>query len=197
MSDVTNRTSITVTDAARKKFFEVTAAEKREGHGLRLIVRGGGSPQPEFGLNFVAPDEDTSNDEMVESEGMKVYFAKETAKFLEGATLDFVETISESGFKVDAPHAGLPRPTGPVAEAVMKVLAEKINPAIAGHGGQISLVAIEDSTAYLRFSGGCQGCGMANVTLKQGVEKALLEDVPEIKRVLDVTDHASGSNPYY
>ena len=86
---------------------------------------------------------------------------------------------------------------GPLAEAVQKSLDEKINPAVRSHGGFVELVAIEDETAYLRFGGGCQGCGMINVTLKQGVEKVLFEDVPEIKKVMDVTDHASGSNPYY
>jgi len=108
-----------------------------------------------------------------------------------------VDTLTESGFKVDAPNSGIPKPSGPVAAAVQRVLDEKINPAIAAHGGHISLVAVEDATAYLRFGGGCQGCGMVNVTLKQGVEKTLFADVPEITRVMDVTDHASGANPYY
>lgn len=197
MSDATSEIKITITDAARTKFHEIISAEKRDGHGLRLIVRGGGTPDPEFGLNFVPPDEDTGDDVVVNNGDMRVHVAANLAKFLDGATVDFIETISESGFKIDAPKAGIPKPTGPLAEAVEKVLNEKINPAIAGHGGSISLVAIDDTTAYLRFAGGCQGCGMADVTLKQGVEKALLEDVPEIKRVLDITDHASGTNPYY
>ena len=197
MSDATSEIKVTITDAAQKKFHEIIAAEKRDGHGLRLIVRGGGTPQPDFGLNFVPPDEDSSNDVVVEAGPIKVFLASDIAKYFDGASVDFIESISESGFKIEAPKAGIPKPSGPLAEAVEKVLNDKINPAIAGHGGQISLVAIDDSTAYLKFSGGCQGCGMANVTLKQGVEKALLEDVPEIKRVLDITDHASGTNPYY
>ena len=84
-----------------------------------------------------------------------------------------------------------------MADAVQKVLDEKINPSVATHGGFVDLVALEDGVAYLRFGGGCQGCGMINVTLKQGVEKVLFEDVPEIKKVMDTTDHASGDNPYY
>jgi len=76
-------------------------------------------------------------------------------------------------------------------------LDENINPGVASHGGHISLVAAEDGVAYLRFGGGCQGCGMVNVTLKQGVEKVLFADVPGLSRVMDVTDHAAGSNPYY
>jgi Fe/S biogenesis protein NfuA len=68
---------------------------------------------------------------------------------------------------------------------------------VAGHGGHIDLVAVENDTAYLRFGGGCQGCGMVKATLKEGVEKVLLEEVPEITKVMDVTDHAAGTNPYY
>ena len=68
---------------------------------------------------------------------------------------------------------------------------------LAAHGGHVSLVAIEDETAYLKFGGGCQGCGMVNVTLKQGVEKIVFEEVPLIKKIMDVTDHAAGTNPYY
>jgi len=188
---------ITVTSAARKKFLEVLEAENRPGQGLRIIVRNGGTAQPEFGLNFVAPDDVREDDVVHEIEGIRIHTDPASAKFLEGATVDFIDTIAESGFKIDAPNAGIPKPTGPVAEAVQKVLEEKINPAIASHGGFISLVAIEDDTAYLRFGGGCVGCGMVNVTLKQGVEKILLEEVPEIRRVTDTTDHASGTNPYY
>jgi Fe/S biogenesis protein NfuA len=86
---------------------------------------------------------------------------------------------------------------GEVDERVTTVLEVIINPSIASHGGRADLVAVEDGIAYLRLSGGCQGCGMASVTLSQGIEVALREHVPEIERVVDVTDHAGGSNPYY
>ena len=188
---------ITITDTAKKKFIDAAVAEKREGQGLRVIVRNGGTHKPEFALNFVGPDEATDGDTVVDAGGLKIHADAESAKWLEGASIDFVETLNESGFKVDAPKAGLPRPTGPVADAVQKVLDEHINPAVASHGGHVDLVAIEDKTAFLRFGGGCQGCGMINVTLKQGVEKILFTEVPQITKVMDVTDHAAGENPYY
>ncbi len=188
---------ITVTEVAKKKFLETIEAEGRQGHGLRVIVSNAGTQQPEFALNFVAPDEVREDDRIDDVGEFKVYMDPQSAKHLEDATIDFIEDLTESGFKVDAPKAGIPRPSGPVAEAVQTVLQEKINPAIAAHGGQVSLVAVEDATAYLRFGGGCQGCGMVNVTLKQGVEKTLFEDVPQITKVMDVTDHAAGTNPYY
>ena len=81
--------------------------------------------------------------------------------------------------------------------SVIQVLEEQINPAIAAHGGRADLVAVEEDTAYLRLSGGCAGCGLAAVTLSQGIEVAIRESVPEIVNIVDVTDHASGTNPYY
>ena len=85
----------------------------------------------------------------------------------------------------------------PAAEAIQKLLAEQINPAVAAHGGLISLVDVQDDTVYIRLEGGCQGCGMADVTLKQGIEEQIKRTVPQIATVLDVTDHAGGANPYY
>ncbi len=87
--------------------------------------------------------------------------------------------------------------SGDVAQRLLQVLDEQINPAIAAHGGRADLVAVEEDTAYLRLSGGCAGCGMAAVTLSQGIEVAIRESVPEIVNIVDVTDHASGTNPYY
>ena len=188
---------IEITQTAQDRFLEVIKAEGREGHGLRVTVSGGGTARPEFALTFVAPGEAGDADLVEDVGAFKVYVDPESAKFLEGASVDFVDTLNESGFKVDAPNAGIARPEGPLAQAVQKTLEDRINPGVASHGGFVELVAIEDGTAYLRFGGGCQGCGMINVTLKQGVEKVLFEQVPEIKKVMDVTDHASGSNPYY
>jgi Fe/S biogenesis protein NfuA len=87
--------------------------------------------------------------------------------------------------------------SGPVAERVIAVLEEQVNPSIAMHGGHAELVAIEDEIAYLRLSGGCQGCGLAQVTLSQGIAVAIQDSVPEITQVVDVTDHATGDNPFY
>lgn len=188
---------LTLTETAKKKFVEIIAAENRAGQGLRVTVEHGGTPAPEFALNFVIPEEIVDDDTIVDLGELKVYVNSASAKFLEGATIDFIETIQESGFKVDAPNSGVVKPSGPEAEALQKTLDEKINPSIASHGGFIDLIAVEAGTAYLRFGGGCQGCGMVNVTLKQGVEKVIFADVPAITKVMDVTDHASGANPYY
>lgn len=111
---------------------------------------------------------------------------------------------------VELPIAQVPAPASPeiggmdagelrgsVAERTAAVLERVVNPAIASHGGRAELAAIDGKVAYLRLGGGCQGCGMAGVTLTEGIEQAILRAVPELERVLDVTDHAAGENPYY
>ena len=124
---------------------------------------------------------------------------------LTGATLDMSRDLLNPGLEIDNPNSPSPKIdpaltaelTGPVAQRVQEVLARQINPAIASHGGVAELVAVEGETAYLRLGGGCQGCGMAQVTLSQGIEQAIKAAVPEITNIIDVTDHASGENPYY
>jgi Fe/S biogenesis protein NfuA len=123
---------------------------------------------------------------------------------LQGATLDLPRHSDQGGLVLRNPN----RPktpqlgedielTGTPEEKIRQLLDQQVNPAIAAHGGRVDLVAVDDSIAYVRLSGGCQGCGMASVTLSQGVEAEILDSVPEISEVIDVTDHASGANPYY
>ena len=128
---------------------------------------------------------------------------------LRGSTIDVADSTSGGGLfvrnpqaqaspAVESPHSGpAPELSGEVAERMTQLIDQQINPAIASHGGYCELVALEDATAYVRLSGGCQGCGMASVTLSQGIEVQVREQVPEIQRVVDVTDHAAGTNPYY
>ncbi len=84
-----------------------------------------------------------------------------------------------------------------VKDKVQKILDEMINPGIAGHGGFVDLLDVKENVVYLRLGGGCQGCGMVNVTLKQGIEATLKDEIPQIAGVIDQTDHAGGTNPYY
>ena len=91
----------------------------------------------------------------------------------------------------------VPTATGPIVDRIQQVLEEQINPAVASHGGLVSLIDVKENVVYVELGGGCQGCGMANVTLKQGIEVAIKEAVPEITEVYDVTEHADGTNPYY
>ena len=188
---------ITVTELAKQKALEAAEGENRKGNGLRVTVENGGTSTVQYALNFVGQGEEQPGDTVVDAGELKVHIGAESARYLEGATIDYVDGLTESGFKVDAPNAGPPQPEGPVAQAVQNVLDQKINPAVAMHGGVVQLVGLKDDVAYLRFGGGCQGCGMIDVTLKQGVEVAIRDEVPQITQVMDVTDHAAGTNPYY
>ena len=127
---------------------------------------------------------------------------------LRGSLLDVTTGENGAGMTIANPNqppvkaspAMAPPPadlSGDLAQRIIQVLEQQINPSIAAHGGRADLVAVEDESVFLRLSGGCAGCGMAAVTLSQGIEVALRESVPEITRVIDVTDHAAGANPYY
>jgi len=84
-----------------------------------------------------------------------------------------------------------------LATKVQELIDSTINPAVAGHGGFVQLMEVKDNRVYIQMGGGCQGCGAADVTLKAGIERLIKEELPEIEEVLDSTDHASGTNPYY
>ncbi len=104
------------------------------------------------------------------------------------------EVVEVKDYRDALPKPGLETPEG---EAIQRLLEERVNPSVAAHGGHISLVDVKDNTVYIRLEGGCQGCGMADVTLKQGVETEIKRVAPNITAVLDVTDHAGGTNPYF
>ena len=112
----------------------------------------------------------------------------------------YIRTLTnEAGDKVELPSLGIMNPMGEteVKSKIQEILDTMINPAVAGHGGFVELLDVKENVVYLRLGGGCQGCGMVNVTLKQGIEMTLKEEIPQIVGVIDQTDHAGGSNPYY
>jgi Fe/S biogenesis protein NfuA len=171
---------------------------------LALRIGMSGSPvSPQFDLTLVGMAEQADDEEMVDGGGFTVFVRKADAEILEGASVDYVERVNESGFEVRPARARRPGPkgadgipTGPIADRVRSVLETQVNPAIAAHGGMISLVDVDETDVYVEMSGGCQGCALSRMTLKQGVERMLREAVPELTAVHDVTDHASGDNPY-
>ena len=194
---------LSITDAARDKILEVRAAEpSAEALALWVTVTGESGGAYTYDMSFRALDDAGETEVVQHHDDLPVVVDGDSVEALVGATLDFTATgmVMQNPNK-PAPRVAAPPPvadlSGPVAQAVMQVLEEQINPAIASHGGRADLVAVEESIAYLRLSGGCQGCGMASVTLSQGIEVAILDHVPEISEVRDVTDHASGTNPYF
>lgn len=178
--------------------------DNEEGEGefaLSIEVTGFRGPQFSYELAF-APLADKAENWVVERHGdLAVIFPKADVGKLDGAALE----LTEQGLAMNNPNSPAP-PTisapagdlsGPLVERVQQVITEQVNPAIAAHGGGAELVSVDGTIAYLRLFGGCQGCGLAQVTLKQGIERILLESIPELSQVVDVTDHASGEDPYY
>jgi Fe/S biogenesis protein NfuA len=175
---------------------------------LRISMEG--SPlAPRFELTLVGREERRADETELDSDGITVLLAGTDAPALEDAVVDFVERVNESGFEVrttDATKDGAAQegasgaaapPQGELADRVRQLLDEQVNPGIAAHGGVITLVDVKGTEVYLEMSGGCQGCAMSRLTLRQGVERMLRQAIPEITEVHDVTDHTSGANPYF
>ncbi len=185
---------LTITDAAKKKILALFEGEEQKDLALRVAIRGRGPGGFRYELQFVGAEERGAEDTVVNAGGFDVLVDPDSAPNLKGATVDFLDGVTESGFKVDNPN---PLWTDPKAQAVQEAIDTQINPGVASHGGHVALLDVKDDIAYIALGGGCQGCGMADVTLKQGIEVLLKEAVPEIRQVIDTTDHAAGKNPYY
>jgi Fe/S biogenesis protein NfuA len=205
--DINGVPVLRVTDAALLVVLEARASEKSE-QSLALWVEINGSlgGAYTYDMYFQAAADVRPEDWSDERGGMVLVVSSESIEKMRGAVLDVHGggMVIENPNQPPAPTAASPAMAGPpadlsgdVAQRVLQVLEQQVNPSIAAHGGRADLVAVEDASAYLRLSGGCAGCGMAAVTLSQGIEVALRESVPEITRVIDVTDHAAGTNPYY
>jgi Fe/S biogenesis protein NfuA len=198
---ITDRRVLDVTPEAVNTILEIRAAEPDADElALTVAIVGVANLQFRYELTFI-PLADAGDDDVLQRFGdLPVVVAAGSATRLEDAQI----LIREGGLSIDNPNspsptivAGNGELTGPLAERVRTILEEHINPAIGSHGGMAQLVAVEDDTVYLRLGGGCQGCGMAAVTLRQGIEAAIKEALPEVKNVVDVTDHEAGTNPYY
>jgi len=201
---------LTLTEVARQKVLRVRAVEPEpEKLALWLEVSGVANGKYKYDMYFQPIDYAGPTDVVQPHDDLTVVIPAFSVDKVRGSVLDVAGDPVEGGLVLDNPNSPSPavgaataaRPpadlSGDAAQRVLQVLDQQINPSIAAHGGRAELVAVEDDTAYLRLSGGCQGCGMASVTLSQGIEVAIRESVPEITRVVDVTDHASGSNPYF
>jgi Fe/S biogenesis protein NfuA len=175
-----------------------------ERHALWLEVTGTSANRWTCGLSLKPLDAAAPRDIVLHHRDLPIVIRARDFRKVRGATIDWVDGDS-GGFRVDNPNTpspvlGGPPPsdlTGDVTERLTQVLTRHVNPAIAAHGGRADLVAVERDTALVRLSGGCQGCAVAAVTLHQGIEAAIVGAVPEIRRVVDVTDHRSGTNPYF
>ena len=185
---------LTVTEAAKRKILSVIQAHGKPGDGLRIAIVGRSSAGFTYDLQLVEEGDAEAEDVIVNAGDFPVVIDADSAPHMRDVIIDYVEELQQSGFRIGNPN---PIWTDPKAMAIQELLDTQINPAVASHGGHVELVDVHDDIVYIRFGGGCQGCGMVSVTLNQGVEQAIHEAFPEIREIVDVTDHAAGTNPYY
>jgi Fe/S biogenesis protein NfuA len=190
---------IDFTDTA-KEHVVAFLREEEDDLAVRIEVVDSSPLAPRYDLALVGRDEREPDDRVVDLGDFEVLIDAESAPFLEGATVDWVQTLQGSGFKVENPNIkplGSEPPSGDLADRVKHALEHQVNPAIASHGGRARLFDVRDGVVFVELEGGCQGCGMAAVTLTQGIKRILMETVPGVRDVQDVTNHAAGVNPYY
>jgi Fe/S biogenesis protein NfuA len=201
---------LTLTDKALAKVLELRADEGNAASlALWVEVSGTTGGAYTYDMYFGAASDAGPNAWTGVQEGLTIVVPADSAPKMVGSVLDLNWDLMAGGMSIRNPNRPPAPPASPamsgpppdlsgdLAQRVIQVLDAQVNPSIAAHGGRADLVAVEDGAAYLRLIGGCAGCGMAAVTLSQGIEVAIKKSVPEIVRIIDVTDHASGTNPYY
>ena len=191
---------INITEAAQEYLAELLAKQDVKDIAVRIFILDAGTPRAETCISFCRPGEEKADDEVKLFGSIKAFIEQRSILFLEDAIVDYQKDSMGGQLTIKAPNSRMPKITedSSIEDRVNYILYNEINPGLAAHGGNVSLEEIfEESVAVLRFGGGCQGCGMVDVTLKDGVEKTLLEQIPQLTEVRDVTDHSVRENAYY
>jgi Fe/S biogenesis protein NfuA len=191
---------IDISERAQAHFQRLLSQQGDDDLGIRVRVVNAGTPSAQCELEFCSTSELTGDEWTIECTGFNLYVDGESARWLDPASIDYETTATGSQLNIRAPRikGEAPGEGAGLIERVQFVLESEIAPQIASHGGRISLVEVAaGNIVVLRFGGGCHGCGMVDVTLKNGVEKTLRERIPEITEVRDVTDHETGEKPYF
>ena len=190
---------VDISEAAQAYLRELLAKQE-DGCGIRIFVAQPGTPNAETCIAYCHPGEQQDEDRPVEYDGFTAWFESRSEPYLVDAVVDFQEDRMGGQLTIKAPNARVPSvdENSPLEDRINYVLYNEINPGLAAHGGQVSLVEIVDDTAaVLQFGGGCQGCAAVDITLKQSVEASLLAQVPELTEIRDVTDHTVTEHAYY
>ncbi|NIG87730.1 Fe-S biogenesis protein NfuA [Serratia symbiotica] len=190
---------IHITDAAQEHFAKLLANQEI-GTQIRVFVINPGTPTAECGVSYCPPDAVETTDTELQFEKLSAFVDELSAPYLDDAEIDFVTDQLGSQLTLKAPNAKMRKvdDNAPLMERVEYLLQSQINPQLAGHGGRVTLMEItDDNLAILQFGGGCKGCSMVDVTLKEGIEKELLLKFPELKGVRDLTEHQRGEHSYY
>ncbi len=191
---------INITEPAQEYLAGLLAKQEDDVLGIRIFINEPGTPRAETCIAYCREADIHEDDSRSEYQGFSAWFDQRSIPFLEEALVDFATDKMGGQLTIRAPHAKMPKlgEDSPLEDRVNYILWNEVNPQLAAHGGEVRLVEIVDgNTAVLQFGGGCQGCGMVDVTLKSGVETTLLERIPELSAVRDVTDHTIRDNAYY
>ncbi len=191
---------VTVSESAQRYLAKLVSNQDSSGMGVRMFVTQPGTKNAETCLAYCQPDDVVEDDEVMQLEGFNLYLEKKSVPFLDEAFVDYAEEKMGGQLTIKAPNAKMPKidENSSLEDRIKYILVTDINPGLASHGGEVSLVTLtEDNIAILKFGGGCQGCSAVSITLKDGVEKRLLEVIPELTGVKDSTDHSVTENAYY
>jgi Fe/S biogenesis protein NfuA len=197
--------TVHMTPAAQRQLLDVLSREQAGSAALRLSVKNPGAGAPEYDMALEPVGAAGPGDTRIDGGGITIVVDAQSLPQVDGATIDFVADPLRPGFRVDPPRLEVPAgavgsgldASNPLAAQVQTILDHQINPGIASHGGHAHLVGIKDDIVYLALGGGCQGCAMASVTLQQGIEQIIRQALPQVRGVVDATDHAGGTNPFY
>ena len=191
---------LTITESAEKYLDELLGSQEKDTVGIKIFVSEPGTPRAETCIAYAKEDESLDDFLLIEELSFSLFLERSSLEFIKDAIVDYSSDKFGGTLTIKAPNAKLPqiKENASIEEKINYVLYSEINPSLASHGGEVSLVEVLDKeTAVLQFGGGCQGCGMVDLTLKDGVEKTLLEQVEGLKGVMDVTDHSYRENAYY
>ena len=189
-----------ITPSAQEYLADLLSNQEEDTSGIKIFVSEPGTPRAETCIAYAKDDEDFSDYRIIEEFKFSLYLEEKSIDFLKDAEVDYSPDKFGGTLTIKAPNAKLPQisENASIEDKINYVLYSEINPGLASHGGEVSLIeVVNEETAILQFGGGCQGCGMVDLTLKDGVEKTLLEQVEGLKNVKDVTDHSYRENAYY
>ena len=191
---------VNITESAEKYLAKLIEDKNEPNLAVRIFISDPGTPKAETCLAYCKPDEAMKDDEILNLKSLTVHVEKRSIPFLVDSEVNFDNDTFGGQLTIKAPNARLPNisPNSPPEDRINYVIYNEINPMLESHGGEVSLLEFTNKgEAILQFGGGCQGCGMVDVTLKDGIERTLLEQIPELKSVKDSTDHSVDDNAYY
>lgn len=193
------RAMINLSEGAQAYFLRLLQSQGDDAVGIRLSAVSPGTPRADARLEFCEHGDLLGDEWAIDCQGFTLYVDAPSAPWLEGAEIDFTSNATGGQLTIRAPRikGEAPADGAGLVERVRWLIESEINPQLASHKGRVELDSIDaDGVVYLRFGGGCHGCGMADVTLKQGIEKTMMGRIPEVTAVRDATDHSTGHVPY-